>query len=224
LENMPVFRNWLEYSLKALYCNDGSIALPNKNNFYGILCNGTIVESSTKATIIAAEATNLNYTRTNLTIPAPSYDSANSRWSIPSLIWNAQFTESIDFNTAVIIANGSAITGMTVSAGAGSIFTSPTSHSLASAEEIMIGMANEPVPSAISTSQIYYAKILSNTTFQACVSPTLVDPINFTGTANVRLRYAKGQIVAFLNETAVTTIPASTPVSWNFNLWTAPEQ
>lgn len=224
---MPVnklFRSWIEYSVELLYGNDGSVAAPNKNNFYGLICNGSIADTSSKAAVIASEIISDSYVRFNASIGSDSvYDSTNKRFAMPVINWNAQFNEAIQFNCAVILSGAKNIANQSVTAtpGTPTIFTTVDPHQLAQGEEIVITAdLSGALPSGLDSSIIYYvSNIISSTQFRICTNPTQLSEVALTSSGtNLRLRYAKGRLVGFRLEDAVENALANQPVSWSFGL------
>lgn len=224
---MPVnklFRSWIEYSVELLYGNDGSVAAPNKNNFYGLICNGSITDTSLKAAVIASEITSDSYARFNATIGADSsYDATNKRFAMPVINWNAQFNEAIQFNCAVIVSGAKNIASKPVSAtpGTPTVFTTTDPHQLTQGEEIMITAdLSGALPSGLDSSTIYYvSSVISSTLFRICTNPLQPSEVALTSSGtNLRLRYAKGRLVGFRLEDAVENVLANQPVSWSFGL------
>lgn len=224
---MPVnklFRSWVEYSVKLLYGNDGSVAVPNKSNFYGLICNGNITDTSSKAAVIASEIISDSYARFNAVIGSEStYDADNKQHKMPAINWNAQFDESIQFNCAVILSGAKNLANQPVSAtpGTPTIFTTTDPHELAQGEEIVITAdTSGALPSGLDSSVIYYvSNIISSTQFRVCTNPVQSSEVALTSSGtNLRLRYAKGRLVGFRIEDAVETVLANQPVSWSFSL------
>lgn len=226
---MPVnklFRSWVEYSVELLYGNDGSMSVPNKNNFYGLICNGSITDTSSKAVVIASEIISDSYVRFNATIGADSaYDATNKRFAMSVINWNVQLNEAIQFNCAVIISGAKNIANQFVTAtpGTPTIFTTTSPHQLVLLEEIVITAdLSGALPSGLDSNIIYYvSSVVSATQFRICTNPLQLDTTQVSlassGT-NLRLRYAKGRLVSFRLEDALETLLAGQPASWSFSL------
>lgn len=219
-----LFRSWVEYSVELLYGNDGSVAAPNKNNFYGLICNGNITDISSKAQIIASEIISDSYARFNAVIGGQSsYDAESKQHKMPAINWNAQFDESIQFNCAVIMAGAKNIANKTVTAtpGTPTIFTTTNSHQLLQGEEVVITADNSgTLPSGLDSNVIYYvSSVISNTQFRICTNLSQASEVGLTSSGtNLRLRYAKGRLVGFRAEDSIETVLANQPVSWSFGL------
>lgn len=230
---MPIsklFRDWTEYVTELIYGSDGTVLAPNKNNFYAILCNGNIADTSSKALVIASEAIAITvngYQRSNVAFNSTNstYDSTNKRWVMPTLTWNAQFGESIQYNCAAILSEARSIASKIVNVipGAPAIFEAPDAHQLSIGEEIMISAdASGFLPSGINAGDIYYvANIISSTQFRVCTDAQARSSTQIALTSsgsNLKLRYAKGRLVGFRLEDSIQTLIANQSVAWTFTL------
>lgn len=224
---MPVsklFRSWVEYSVELLYGNDGLVAAPNKNDFYGLICSGSITDTSSKSAVIASEIVSDSYARFNAVIGSEStYDADNKQYKMPVINWNAQFDESIQFNCAVILSGAKNIANKPVTAmpGTPTIFETTDPHQLSQGEEIVITAdSSGALPSGLDSSAIYYvSSVVSSTQFRICANPAQASEITLTSSGtNLRLRYAKGRLVGFQLEDAIETVLASQPIAWSFGL------
>lgn len=224
------FRSWLEYEIECLFTNSSSAprALPDRANFYAMLCNGNITDISSKASVIAAEiektSTN-NYNRFNAPFAAEAiYDGANKRWQMPVVTWTVSYPEAIQYNSVVLIAEARVDSNkpVIVTPGTPATFTTSEAHSLGQDEEIMITPdTGGTMPAGLSATQIYYLfATLSGTEFQISELPP-GDPnrvaldLTAAGSA-LQLRYAKGRLVGFRKEDSVETLAANAPRSFNF--------
>lgn len=224
------FRSWLEYEIECLFTNSSSTprTLPDRANFYAILCNGNITDVSSKASAIAAEiektSTN-NYSRFNAPLAAEAiYDGANKRWQMPVVTWTVSYPEAIQYNSVVLLAEARVDSNkpVVITPGQPAIFTVTDAHGLAQDEELMITPdTGGVVPSGLDATKIYYMfSNVSGTEFQVSVLPP-GDPnrvaldLTAAGSA-LQLRYAKGRLVGFRKEDAVETLAANAPRSFNF--------
>jgi hypothetical protein len=224
------FRSWLEYEIECIFANSPGPTrpLPDRAQFYAILCNGNITDVSSKASVIAAEiektGTN-NYSRFNAPFALEAiYDAGNKRWQMPVVTWTVSYPEAIQYNAVVLLADARVDSNkpVVITPGTPATFTVTDSHGLAQDEEIMITPdTGGTLPSGLSATQIYYMFAnLSGTEFQISELPP-GDPnrvaLDLTAAGSeLQLRYAKGRLVGFRREDAVETLAANAPRSFNF--------
>jgi hypothetical protein len=224
------FRSWLEYEIECIFANSSSAprSLPDRANFYALLCNAAITDISSKASVIAAEikktATN-NYNRFNAPFASEAiYDGTNKRWQMPVVTWTVSYPEAIQYNAVVLMAESriDSNKSVVITPGTPATFTTSDAHGLAADEEIMITAdTSGTLPSGLDGSVIYYVySVVSATEFQ--ISTTLsTDPSRVpldlsTAGSSLMLRYAKGRLVGYRKEDSVETLAANAPRSFNF--------
>ncbi|BDA74335.1 hypothetical protein CAL7716_085010 [Calothrix sp. PCC 7716] len=226
------FRSWLEYEIECIFANGGSggitRALPDRANFYAMLCNGNITDVSTKASVIAAEiekTTTNNYNRFNAPLATEAiYDAGNKRWQMPVVTWTVSYPEAIQYNSVVLMAEARVDSNkpVTITPGQPAIFAVSDSHGLAQDEELMITPdTSGTLPSGLDGTKIYYMfSYVSATEFQISeLSPGDPNRVALDLTAagsDLILRYAKGRLVGFRREDSVETLAANAPRSFNF--------
>lgn len=224
-----LFNNWEQYVANQLYFYDATTPLPDKTKFYALLANNSSLNDvSSKGAVIAAEIiktpTN-GYQRFNPIFQSGSfYDSSNKRYQMPVVTWTVSLPEAIQYTNVILIADGRGESNVpaTVETGTPGIFTA-VAHGLATNDEIVITADSAgTMPSGVTSGQIYYALTIDADTFNIKVATDSTDPVNIASTGSgVRLRYAKGRLLAIRTEDSIQTLPAVTPRSWNFFLGTA---
>ncbi|MBW4598929.1 MAG: hypothetical protein KME29_04775 [Calothrix sp. FI2-JRJ7] len=224
------FRSWLEYEIEAIFTNSSSAprTLPDRANFYALLCNGNITDVSSKASVIAAEiekTTTNNYNRFNAPFATEAiYDGANKRWQMPVVTWTVSYPEAVQYNSVVLIADSRAESNkpVVITPGTPATFTTSDAHGLSQDEELMItpGISGT-APTGLDASVIYYMfASLSSTEFQISALPP-GDPnrvaldLSAAG-SSLQLRYARGRLVGYRREDSIETLAANAPRSFNF--------
>lgn len=232
------FRSWLEYEIECIFANSPGPTrpLPDRAQFYAILCNGNITDVSSKASVIASEiektSTN-NYNRFNAPFALEAiYDAGNKRWQMPVVTWTVSYPEAIQYNSVVLLADARLESNKPIVATLGDPgppeapasfkFPDNSAHGLAQDEEVMISAdASGTLPAALDETKIYYVfSTLDGVSFQVSElppgDPNRVGLVIATTGSELRLRYAKGRLVGFRREDAVETLAANAPRSFNF--------
>jgi hypothetical protein len=213
--------NWLLLDSALLRLGEtylrNSYSIPS--NFKLILCNGSISQTSTWETILGLELTETNgYVRDLVTFNAGSVNANIASFGSPQTEFTASGA-SLNYNNAVLIANGSTTSNKSVvSMSESTDLIEVTGHGLSLNDAVMF-TGDGTIATGLSKDTIYYARDISTDTFKVSATNggAAID-LTADSSGSLLLRYANGfpLIYATGTEEILSGQTFKIDVNWNW--------